>query len=265
MDSTAQVAGVKEISLIESLDLDSWIKLPLLAMQEVGPAVQTLGGLLKVSNKETFGAVETIAESARQPIKTTRKHLVTLDRFGWIVNCGRKRTRAGRPRRTCTITVTAKTKEAAKSYGILPWWTCATIRTIGRTGTGRRGTYKMPWCAKAVLSIILARLASMVKVVKEQVERADLSPEQMADAIANFASEDWRWQWSGEQLAVQTGLDRKSVITGKHWLFHHGIIRLESTVGPFGGSGRDRLEPSDTFRLVKTPVKEGSFYLDFQS
>lgn len=263
MNNIAQEAA-EQFGLIDSLD-QQWLKLPLLAMQEVGPAVQTLGGLLKVTNKETFVAVETIAECARLPVKTARKHLVKLADCGWIVNCGRKRTRSGRPRRTCTITVTAKTKEAAKSYGILPWWTCCTIRTIGRTGTGRRGTYKMPWCAKAVLSVVMARLASLVKVVKEQDGMADFDAEQMADTLVNFASEDWRWQWSGEQLAIQTGLNRETVIAGKNWLYHHGIIRLESSVGRFGGNGRDILEPSYSFRLVKTPAAEGKFWLDFQS
>ena len=60
MDSTTDGHGRQHISLLESLD-GEWIKLPLAVMQDVGPAVQTLGGVLKVTNKETYVAVVEIA------------------------------------------------------------------------------------------------------------------------------------------------------------------------------------------------------------
>ena len=79
----------QEISLLDSLE-GEWIKLLVAAMREVGPAAQTLGGLLKVTSSTTFVPVSGIAMKARVPIKTARKHLATLATRGWIVNEGRQ-------------------------------------------------------------------------------------------------------------------------------------------------------------------------------
>ncbi|NLF06867.1 MAG: hypothetical protein GX594_02675, partial [Pirellulaceae bacterium] len=48
MDSTITNDGPQEISLLESLD-GEWIKLPLEVMRDIGPAAQTLGGILKMT------------------------------------------------------------------------------------------------------------------------------------------------------------------------------------------------------------------------
>jgi hypothetical protein len=51
MDSTSteDETQVRQLSLIETLD-EAWLKLPLTIMQDVGPAVQTLGGILAIAN-----------------------------------------------------------------------------------------------------------------------------------------------------------------------------------------------------------------------
>ena len=252
MDSTSQGAS-RQFSLVESLAQECWIKLPRAVMCSVGPATQTLGGLLKVSNRETFAAVELIAEKACLPEKTCRNHLDRLHDAGWILNAGRQRTRAGRPRRTCTIRITTKAKEALSLYGILPRWACCQA-------------VKMPWCAKAVLSIIMVRLASLVKVVNEQDGKADLDAEDMTGSLVNLdGSDGWRWRWSLKQLSERKGLALESVVQGKSWLAEHGVINWGSTTGRYGGSGRDILEPSDSFRAVETQAGDGRVYLDFRS
>lgn len=102
MDSTPDTDDRQPeyIRLVDSLAEGQWIKLPLAVMKDVGPAVQTLGGLLRVTNKETYIETATIAGHARLPVATVRKHLVTLDARGWIDNRGRQETRRGRLRRT---------------------------------------------------------------------------------------------------------------------------------------------------------------------
>src|SRR5438045_296783 len=99
----------RQFGLIESLDRE-WLKLPTAIMNDVGPATQTLAGLLKIASRETFVETAKIAHQARVPLKTARKHLQTLADKGWITNAGRGRTRRGAARRTCTIRLNPKTK-----------------------------------------------------------------------------------------------------------------------------------------------------------
>ena len=178
----------QQISLLDSLDGGEWIKLLVTAMQECGPAAQTLGGFLKVTMRETYSPVEEIASKARLPVATVRKHLVALDKAGWLRNAGRQPTRRGYPRRTATIRVTERTRKALDTgisldgkrdliYGILPWWACCT------------GKVKMPWCCKAILSIVMARLASLRASVDQQ-DGCGLTIDDLEGSIENLGGED---------------------------------------------------------------------------
>ena len=69
---------VRHISLIDSL-ADGWLKLPFAVMRDVGPATQTLGGLLKHTNKETFVTAKDIAGKARRPLVPPSLKLPSLD------------------------------------------------------------------------------------------------------------------------------------------------------------------------------------------
>lgn len=64
--STAENA--ESISLEEMLD-QQWLRLPHAAMVEAGPASQTLGGLLEITNRETFVTTAAIAAAARVPCR----------------------------------------------------------------------------------------------------------------------------------------------------------------------------------------------------
>ena len=90
-----------DISLLHSLN-GEWLKLPFAAMRDVGPAAQTLGGILAITSTETFSAASRIAERSRLPLPTVRRHLSTLAQRGWLDNLGRGHTRQGASRRTCT-------------------------------------------------------------------------------------------------------------------------------------------------------------------
>ncbi len=235
----------EEISLLDSLSHE-WLKLPLSIMRDVGPAVQTLGGILRVASKETFVAARAIAEKSRLPVPTARKHLVTLHERGWILNEGRGRTRAGRARRTCTITLTAKTKAAMSDYGILPWWACCYISRIGR----------LPWSAKMVLSVIMARLAAFKAAIERQEGYAP-DDEDFWGTQANMGGEG-RFRYSLHYLEKETGLHRESIVDAKRRLAKLGIIDWIR-----GDDGCDLLCPNAAFRVVVTPTTEGHCTLAF--
>jgi hypothetical protein len=236
---------------LESLD-GEWIKLPLQIMLDVGPAVQTLGGLVRLTNHKTFSSAKEIAKKARLPISTARKHLVALDQGGWIENKGRQRTRRGRPRRTATIAISAKTKAHLEPYDILPWWACCEIRKIG----------KLPWSAKALLAVVMARLMSLKAGAQRQGDHYD--DEEVIGAIENIGGED-RFRFSLDWLAEQTGLARHSVIAAKRRLYELGIVEWCGGDRDDGGTRADLLVPGWCFRVIVTPASAGKCRLDFDA
>jgi hypothetical protein len=251
----------EEIGLVDSFQ-GEWIKVLVPVMRDVGPAAQSLGGLLSMTSRETFSCVEAIAGNARVPVGTVRKHLVILHKRGWIHNAGRQPTKHGHPRRTATIKITDKTRRVLDSgneasegrlrYGILPWWACCHISKIGR----------LPWAARAVLAIIMARLAGVAKAVQE-VSQADLGPDDLAGSIDNLAG-DKRFRFSLRSLTEHTGLTRESVVRAKRFLNHRAGIVCWS--GPAAGEGSaiaDCLEPNWRFRVLVRPASEGRCYLAF--
>ena len=257
MDDTTDERETQEISLLESLN-GEWIKMPLAAMQDVGPAVQTLGGLLKVTNRETYSPVSDIAGKARVPIATARKHLVILDGKGWINNRGREHTRRGAPRRTATIAISKHTKNKIEPYGVLPWWACCSIRKVG----------KLPWSVKAVLSIIMARLAALRAGAQQQADHQD--DEELIGAIDNMGGED-RFRFSLTWLMRQTGLTHDSITTAKRLLKDRfGLVQWIGTPRPKGKfrpgatPETDLLVPNWDFRGLVTPASPEHCYLDFR-
>jgi hypothetical protein len=245
------MSDTEMISLIGSLD-GEWIKLPLAVMREVGPAVQTLGGLLKVTKKETFTAVGEISAKAHLPVGTVRRHLRTLDKAGWISNRGRGKTRRGLPRRTATLAITQKTLLAIDNeansdtlvYGILPTWACCSF----------------PWCAKAVLSILLARLAAL-KAGAQQQSDCDGS-EALIDAIEKMGGEE-RFRFSVGWLVRQTGLTHDSVTSAKGHLHKLSIVDWRRGNRDDGGTATDLLVPNWDFPAPAAPALAMPFWLDF--
>lgn len=239
-----QTDAKNRINLIDSLT-GEWIKLPFAAMRDVGPAAQTLGGLMKVTKRETFVSISTIAEKSRLPVRTAAKHLATLQRHGWINNRGRERTRAGRPRRTCTIVVTSRAKLAQQDYGVLPWWACSRNRHLA-------------WSDKAVLSVVMARLMSLRSAVVEE----ELDSDDFWGSIENLGGCD-RFQFSLDELQHKTGLSRPSIIGAKHALHRRGIIEWIANQRRNGADDTDILEPSRSFTVTIKPAGEGRCYVQF--
>ena len=236
-----------EISLLASLN-GEWIKLPLLVMRDVGPAAQTLGGILKITNRETFVSAGKLAHRARLPVATVRKHLATLRNKGWVDNVGRCDTRAGRARRTCTLRLATKTKSAMCEYSILPWWACCAITRVGR----------LPWSAKALVSVIMARLAALKKAVEDQEGETD--DDEFWGSLDNMGGED-RFRFSLDRLQADTALHRESIVDAKRRLADLGIVEWIGTRS--GADGADILYPNQSFRVVVTPASEGCCHISF--
>ena len=242
---------IERYSLVDSLDQE-FIKLPFQAMREVGSATQTLGGILKVTNRETYMSLDKLANSARTPKGTFRKHLRPLHDYGWIVHAGRQQTRGGRTRRTATIQVTSRAREAAvSSYGFLPCWARCGIRRVGR----------LPWCARAVLSVVMARLASLKRAAEEQDGWADT--DDLVGTIENLGGDE-RFRFGFKTLQRQTGLARRSIFEAKGILQELGMVHWRGDTGVYGETLTDILAPNWDFQVAVTPASPGHCFLDFE-
>ncbi|MGI6418234.1 MAG: hypothetical protein ACOX1P_21480 [Thermoguttaceae bacterium] len=242
---------IHRFSLLDSLSDEPWLKLPFGAMREVGPAVQTFGGLLQITDRKTFVPVETIAGEARVPLATARKHLLKLNKAGWIVQHGRQKTDRGILRRTATISIPQQAKNRIKPYGVLPWWACARIRKVG----------SLSWSTKAILAVVLSRLMTL----KAAVERTDnLNNEDFENAIETLGGED-RFRFSLDELEERTGLHRESIVRAKRALHRHRIIRWTKQA-PIRGedSPTDLLLPNWNFRVVISPASPERCFFDFE-
>ncbi|MDZ4688159.1 MAG: hypothetical protein SH850_24050 [Planctomycetaceae bacterium] len=233
-------SAVQRYGLVGALN-QSWLKLPTCAMRDVGPASQTLGGIISITSKETFASAQVIADAARVPAKTCRKHLDTLHDRGWIQNEGRQATRRGIPRRTCTIKLTKQTKDLMTDYAILPWFATCYLARAG----------KLPWSTRAVLGVIMARLCSL-KAAAER-ESGPLAEDEVFGAIENMGSNE-RFRFSLSDLVKQTGLSRESVCIGKLQL---STLRLIDIVIPDDRQEAELLVPCWDRQLVITPSKPG--------
>ena len=247
---TSDTAAAEYIGLLESLRTGSeWIKLLVAVMGDVGPAAQTLGGLLRVTNRETFSPVSDIAGAARLPIPTVRKHIAVLHERGWVNHRGREKTRRGWLRRTATIALTKQTKDHLEPYGFLPWWACC------------RGKAHLPWCARAILSIVLARLAALKHGA--MCDGFATTEEEVMDQIENMGVEE-RFRFSLAYLTGQTGLSRETVVVAKRRLHNLGMVRWAGTRPTTGqNTGTDILSPNWEFRVRVTPASEGHIYVAF--
>jgi hypothetical protein len=263
-------ADSRTIDLLESLKPGQWLKIPMAAMREVGAASQTLAGLLKLTNKETFVSLAAIATSARVARRTCQLHLVELDSKGWIKNHGRQRTRRGNPRRTCTYTVQKKTIDALSDYGVLPWWACAWGNAIARhvKVPGKKKTEAkwiawkhLNWASRALLSIIMARLMGL-KAGMEQVPGEDVLEEDFWGLLDNMGGHE-RFRFSLVNIQRQTGLTSSSIVQAKRELKRRKIIDWIGPDRKEGSTSADILWPSSEFQVTVKEAGNNTCYVSF--
>lgn len=219
--------------------LENGLKLLPDAMKEVGPAAQTLGGIIRLTAKETFAAADRISLESRLPVKAVRRHLATLHDAGWISNEGRQKTRAGHARRTCTLKLTAKTTESLRNYCHLPWWTVAT-------------PINAKWCSRAVWSVICQRWFKLRAVAIRQGAN-EYNMTELLGHLENLGGDE-RFAFSLRELTDATGLTRPSVIEAKHTLNQSKLIRW--SIGS-GGSDADILAPNWDTEVIEETVEPG--------
>lgn len=248
----AERKGTRRITLYNSLS-EEWIKLPFAVMRECGPAAQTLGGLLKLTDKETFSSVKKIAETSRLPVKTCRNHLNTLHERKWIQNLKRQRTRTGRARRTCTIKLWRTDETSTDGYGVLPWWACC-------NPTKKR---KLNWSERVVLSWVMYRLLSLKAVVEMDGDLCGDEAEFWEMVGGTIGDWDDRFQISLMHLNKLTGLDRKSITSAKMGLNQRGIIKWNEVRREDGGLDSDRILPRSEFAVKEKSAEPGRVFLTF--
>lgn len=253
-----------EISLLQSLTGEH-LRIPLAAMREVGAASQVLAGLLRVSRKETYVMVAKIARVARVALPMARRHLKVLAAAGYIKNEGRGHTRRGAPRRTCTLKVMPKAREAAKEYAVLPWWACERLRRPqGKKKRGQRDKteYWMTWGTRAVFAVLMSRLMA-AKAVVERQDGHGLDADDLEGSIENLG--DQRWNLSLKQLRAMTGLSKEAVIAAKRELKELGIIDwMWANSGehrPDGGTSSQLLRPSFKYRVQIKAASPGKCHI----
>lgn len=207
--------------LLQSLEHFNWLKLPFECMRECGPAVQTLGGLLRITGRQTFVSTEAIADRAYLPRRTVQKHLRTLDAAGWVECRGRERTPAGRLRRTATTKIAGRARKC-EHFGILPEWARVQIKHEYLT-----------WSSKAILSVVMARTLA----IQRGNEVHEL--ETLDDVLIHS---DDRFSFSLSYLQKTTGLGRSAIVDAKAQLSRTGLVRWTGDPSEYHAS--DLLAPS---------------------
>ena len=242
MSSTANSSDdvVRTTLAIHEILTADYIPLSEAAMREVGPAAQTLGGVYKITGKETFVPISTIALQSRVPPRTCEKHIDRLDAARWITNKGRQRTRAGVLRRTATYSLTAKATKSKAPFSRLPYYFA--VRIDGE---------KLTWKSRAVLAVICSTYNMLCDspAVKEHV-----------GVEGDFLLEEFKdhFRFSLTRLARQTGLHRESVVEAKHELKRLSVVDWSGRE-----NATDLIIPRADFQIIKSVDQEtGGFWLE---
>ena len=236
----------KEIERTHFCDsLSNSLAVPLAAVRAVGPAAETLATVMQISLGETFVSQNAIAERARLPVDTVKKHLNKLVPE-WIENNGRQRTKGGRVRRTVTLHPTAMARHNRSPYLLIPWWASCwlNLKQIDRT----RKTNRLSWSEKVLLGIVVSRFVGI------QTGTDDANP----GCINTDAYEPERYEFSLRYLEKQTGLDHKTITRAKQSLHRVKLISWRGEVEP-DGKTTDFLVPNFLIDVVEKPAVRSGF------
>lgn len=257
LNNTTAVQSTEESDLLDSLELGNWLKLPLVAVRELGPAALTLAWIHKRTSTSTFRALKNIIAGSEISLSVARKHLVKLHCEGWVTNRGRE------GRRTCTIELADTAKEAfaaRKGYGVLPWWACCSHTvTVGR-GKSRRQVQKrtFSWASQVMLSLVMAELMILKKVVDD--DGPGLDAFDVWGSIADHLRGEDRFHFPVAETRQLTGLNHETIAKAKRDLAKQKVVGWRVADNTFG---THVLYPNEAFRIIKTDQGTGRFSLQF--
>ena len=219
---------------------------PLMAIRSVGPAAETLATVMSISLSGTFVSQQTIATTARIPVDTVKKHLSKLVP-DWLENEGRQPTKRGWIRRTVTLLPTTLAKRSRSPYILLPWWArCSlNLRQIDRTRTSNR----LSWSEKVLFGLIASRFLGIQSKGEEEG----------SGCLSEEAYDEDRYLFSLRYLELQTGMDRKTIVSAKRSLHRAKLIEWLGD-----GETTDRLFPNFKIDIVEKPAKPGYFYISIE-
>jgi len=216
-----RVVDDEPTSLTAVLD-DDYLQLPRAAMQDVGPATQTLGAVLRLTSNRTFRTIDEYAELAWLKRRTVMRHLDALVEAGWLKDLGRERMPSGRVRRTVTYELTAKATESRRRYAMLPRWAAGAFPT---------------WATRAVFSLVVSRHV----MVQRKID----------DDRANIGIEEHE-SYSLSRLVEESGLHKDSVLDAKRWLIEQGFIEVHDA----GSGGAHTLLIGSDLELTEQWLQE---------
>jgi hypothetical protein len=87
------------------------------------------------------------------------------------------------------IAIAKQTRDKIEPYAILPWWVCCSITKVG----------KVPWSTKALVAVVMARLASLKAAADCQGDQD--TDEEWIGAIENMGGDD-RFSFSLDWLTA---------------------------------------------------------------
>lgn len=192
----------RPLTLLDSIRRGAWLPLPLGAMRSVGAASLTLGAMLSLSRGKTFVAAERIADAARLPLRTVKRHLSVLEAKGLVIDHGRGRTSAGRTRRTVTRSIAREVVQ--DRYLILPRWLA--------------GDPELSWAHHAVSAVWFSRFARFAAAARRLCIADADSAEGLEEWESAAQGQAYRWRLTVPLVMAQTGLGRTVAKRALQWL-----------------------------------------------
>ncbi len=234
-------ATQKKVELFDWLSPCPFLVLPIEAVKEVGPATQTLAGLLALTKNTTFVKVDRIAEASSLPRRTCQLHLQTLAAQGWIENEGREKTATGKTRRTSTIRITARARPSiTRWFHPVPYW--AVCPSLG-----------LKWSELLILALVYHQVKKMAQVCLSARNKSFMDGDIDWGDLENIGI-DSNFRWSVTKIESETGLSRPSICKAKAWLHRNGFIYCQ----PCGHTERSIIKPRDDFQVSQTQNGDGS-------
>lgn len=191
-----------QLRLLDSIRRGAWLPLPLGAMRSVGAASLTLGAMLSLSRGKTFVANERIADAARLPLRTVKRHLSVLEGEGLVIDHGRGRTSAGRTRRTVTRSIAREVVQ--DRYLILPRWLA--------------GDPELSWAHHAVSAVWFSRFARFAAAARRLCIADADSAEGLEEWESAAQGQAYRWRLTIPLVMAETGIGKTAAQLALAWL-----------------------------------------------